>query len=129
MTATILLVEDDETLLRLGERFLNESGYTVLTASSGKAALEVMEQRGKPVDLLLSDVVMPGMSGRDLARELERKELIGRTLYMSGYTDDAILKQGVLESGIAFIYKPFLIEALAAKLREVLDGPAEHAKA
>jgi CheY-like chemotaxis protein len=128
-TETVLLVEDDEMLRRLGERVLKGSGYTVITAFNGKNALEVMERYGKPVDLLLSDVVMPGMSGRDLARELERRKLVRRTLYMSGYTDDAMVKHGALDPGIAFIYKPFSAEALAAKLREVLDGPADKAKA
>jgi PAS domain S-box-containing protein len=128
-TETVLLVEDDEMLRRLSERLLKGGGYTVITASNGKNALEVMERRGKPVDLLLSDVVMPGMSGRDLARQLESRRLICRTLYMSGYTDDAMVKHGVLDPGIAFIYKPFSAEALAEKLREVLDGPADQAKA
>lgn len=128
-TETVLLVEDDEMLRRLGERLLKEVGYKVLAAPSGAAALEAVEKHAKPVDLLLTDVVMPGMSGRDLARELERRKLAARTLYMSGYTDDAIVKHGVLEPGIAFIYKPFAVEALAAKIREVLDGPADQAKA
>jgi len=126
---TILLVEDDEMLRRLGERLLKEIGYTVISAPSGTAALEAAEKLAKPVDLLLTDVVMPGLSGRDLARELERRKLAPRTLYMSGYTDDAIVKHGVLEPGIAFIYKPFAVEALSAKIREVLDGPADKAKA
>ncbi|HBB66603.1 MAG TPA: hypothetical protein DEQ38_14045 [Elusimicrobia bacterium] len=128
-TETVLLVEDDEMLRRLGERLLKEGGYTVITASSGKNALEVMERYGKPVDLLLSDVVMPGISGRDLARQLESRKLIRRTLYMSGYTDEAMVKHGALDPGIALIYKPFSAEALAAKLREVLDGPADKAQA
>ena len=126
---TVLLVEDEDTLRRLGERVLRMNGYGVLVAANGQAALKLMEERGLPVDLLVTDVVMPGMSGRDLAKELARKNLAGRTLYMSGYTDDAIVKHGVLEPGIAFIYKPFTVEALERKLREVLDGPADKAKA
>ncbi|HBA60942.1 MAG TPA: hypothetical protein DCZ92_08995, partial [Elusimicrobia bacterium] len=126
---TVLLVEDEDTLRRLGERVLRNNGYTVLAAADGQAALKLMEERGQPVDLLMTDVVMPGMSGRDLAKALHRKKLIGRTLYMSGYTDDAIVKHGVLEPGIAFIYKPFTVDALVLKLREVLDGPADKAKA
>jgi two-component system cell cycle sensor histidine kinase/response regulator CckA len=126
---TVLLVEDEEILRRLGERILRMSGYTVITAADGPAALEAAERHGKPVDLLLTDVVMPGMSGKELALELARRKLAARTLYMSGYTDDAIVKHGVLEVGIAFIYKPFSPEALSAKLREVLDGPADKAKA
>lgn len=126
---TVLLVEDEESLRRLGERILRASGYTVLVAADGQAALKLMEERGRPVDLLMSDVVMPGMSGRELGLELARRKLIGRALYMSGYTDDAIVKHGVLEPGIAFIYKPFTVDAVLLKLREVLDGPADGAKA
>lgn len=126
---TVLFVEDEETLRRLGERVLRAGGYTALVAADGPAALKLMEERGKPVDILISDVVLPGMSGRELASELARRKLIGRTLYMSGYTDDAIVKHGVLEPGIAFIYKPFTVDAVLLKLREVLDGPAGQAKA
>jgi len=126
---TVLLVEDEESLRRLGERLLRASGYTVLSAANGKEALEVMGRYGKSVDLLLTDVVMPGMSGRELATELGNRKLIHRTLFMSGYTDDAITKHGVLEPGLAFIYKPFTVETLSRKLREVLDGPADKAKA
>ena len=122
-------MEDHESLRRLGARILKSSGYTVLAAASGAEALTVLEDHGKPVDLLVTDVVMPGMTGRDLALEIARRKQAGRTLYMSGYTDDAIVKHGVLEPGIAFIYKPFTVEALALKLREVLDGPADQAKA
>ena len=125
---TVLLVEDEENLRRLGERLLRSSGYTAISAANGKEALEVMERHGKTVDLLLTDVVMPGMSGRELSTELGKRKLIRRTLFMSGYTDDAITKHGVLEPGLAFIYKPFTVEALSRKLREVLDGPADKAK-
>ena len=125
---TILLVEDEDSLRRFGERVLRESGYAVIAASNAKEALKLIENHGKPVDLLMTDVVMPGMSGRELAKELDRRKLTRRTLFMSGYTDDAIVKHGVLEEGIAFIYKPFSVEDLTAKIREVLDGPAEKAK-
>ena len=128
-TETILLVEDDRMLRRLGERLLRENGYTVLAAADGVGALQALERYGRPVDLLLTDVVMPGMNGRDLALEVARRGLAARTLYMSGYTDEAIAKHGVLEPGLAFIYKPFTADALALKLREVLDGPAGQAKA
>ncbi|MFA7008964.1 MAG: PAS domain S-box protein [Elusimicrobiales bacterium] len=128
-TETVLLVEDEESLRRLGERLLRLNGYTVISAADGKEALEAAERHGKPVDLLLTDVVMPGMSGRELSMELARRKLIGWTLFMSGYTDDAIVQHGVLDPGIAFIYKPFTVEALSLKLREVLDGPADQAKA
>ncbi|MBI5745215.1 MAG: response regulator [Elusimicrobia bacterium] len=122
-TETILLVDDDEAMRSIGTRLLKAFGYEVLCAADGKEALELMTRRGKPADLLITDVVMPGMSGRELARELARLKLAGRTLYMSGYTDDAIMEHGVLEPGIAFLYKPFSSDGLAAKVREILDGP------
>jgi PAS domain S-box-containing protein len=122
-TETVLLVDDDEAMRRIGTRLLKAFGYEVLCAADGKEALELMTRRGKPADLLITDVVMPGMSGRELARELARLKLAGRTLYMSGYTDDAIMEHGVLEPGIAFLYKPFSSDGLAAKVREILDGP------
>lgn len=128
-TETVLLVEDDQMLRRLGERLLRESGYTVLAAADGLDALQALERHGRPVDLLITDVVMPGMNGRELALEVARRALAARTLYMSGYTDEAIAKHGVLEPGLAFIYKPFTAEGLALKLREVLEGPADRARA
>ncbi|OGR64181.1 MAG: hypothetical protein A2X31_12995 [Elusimicrobia bacterium GWB2_63_22] len=128
-TETVLLVEDDRMLRRLGERLLRESGYTVLSAADGADALQALEGYGRPVDLLITDVVMPGMNGRELGLEVARRGLAARTLYMSGYTDEAIAKHGVLEPGLAFIYKPFTADALALKLREILEGPADRAKA
>ncbi|OGR96539.1 MAG: hypothetical protein A2016_00785 [Elusimicrobia bacterium GWF2_62_30] len=125
---TILLVEDEDILRRLAERLLKMNGYTVIAAADGKSALEAAQRYGKPFDLLVTDVVMPGMNGRELAKEIAARKLAGRTLFMSGYTDDAIVEHGVLEPGIAFIYKPFSVEALSEKLREVLDGPADKAK-
>lgn len=126
---TVLLVEDEESLRNLGRRVLLSSGYNVLTAASGAEALKALELHGKPVDLLLTDVVMPGMSGRELARAIADRGLSARTLYMSGYTDDAIVKHGVLETGLAFIYKPFSVDALLLKVRTVLDSPAGQAEA
>jgi hypothetical protein len=81
---TVLLVEDEESLRRLGERLLRTSGYTVISAASGQEALAAMERHGKAVDLLLTDVIMPGMSGRELSTELGKRKLIPRTLFMSG---------------------------------------------
>ena len=126
---TILLVEDEEDLRHIGKRVMEEAGYSVIVAAGGDEALKTLELHGKPVDLLVTDVVMPGMSGRDLAKEVARRKLAKRTLYMSGYTDDAIVEHGVLEPGLAFIYKPFSFESMSAKVREVLDGPEDKAKA
>lgn len=128
-TETILLVEDEDSLRRFAERTLRAGGYTVVSAEDGKAALAAAELHGQPFDMLLTDVVMPGMNGRELSMELARRKMVRRTLYMSGYTDDAIIKHGVLEDGISFIYKPFSVEALSIKIREVLDGTADQAKA
>ena len=126
---TVLFVEDEETVLNLAKRSLTGSGYTVLTAADGPQALAELERHGRPVDLLVTDVVMPGMSGRDLARQIALKNMARRTLFISGYTDDAIVRHGVLEPGLAFLYKPFSPRALLEKLREVLDGPADKAQA
>ena len=129
MSETILFVEDEKSLLRLGERVLKAKGYTVLSALNAEEALAALEKHGKPVDLLVTDIVMPGMSGHELAKEIARRKMAGRTLYMSGYTEDAIAEHGALEPGLAFIYKPFTVDALVLKLREVLDGPSDMAKA
>jgi PAS domain S-box-containing protein len=117
---TILLVEDEDSLRELAHEILGGLGYTVLEAGTGRAALEVAERHPGPIDLLLTDVIMPGMSGRELAAELLSSRPGARALYMSGYTDDAII-HGVLEPGLAFLQKPFPLEALARKVREVLD--------
>ena len=126
---TILLVEDEDVIRRMGERILVANGYTVLTAADGQEALKVLERHANPVDLLVTDVVMPGMNGRELAREIARRKMAPRTLFTSGYTDDAIVRHGVLEPGLSFLYKPFSPDGLLRKLREVLDGPADQAKA
>lgn len=126
---TILFVDDEDVLRRLGARALAASGYTVLVAANGMEARKVIERHGKPVDLVVTDVVMPGMSGREIAREISGKRMSGRTLYVSGYTDDAIVRHGVLEPGLAFLSKPFSPEVLLRKVREVLDGPPDQAKA
>ena len=125
---TVLLVEDEEVIRRLAERALIGAGYTVLTAADGREALKALEQRGQPVDLLLTDVVMPGMNGRKLAQEVALRKMAPRTLFVSGYTDDAIVRLGMLQPGLAFLHKPFSPEALLRKMREVLDGPVEKAK-
>jgi len=126
---TVLLVEDEEVIRRLAERALTGAGYTVLTAADGREALKALEQRGQPVDLLLTDVVMPGMNGRQLAHEVALRKMAPRTLFVSGYTDDAIVRLGMLQPGLAFLHKPFSPEALLRKMREVLDGPVKQAKA
>jgi two-component system, cell cycle sensor histidine kinase and response regulator CckA len=102
---------------------LESQGYAVLEAISADEAEKLVVQRGKKIDLLLTDVVMPAMSGRDLARRISARSPQTRVLFMSGYTDNVIAQGGVLEPGVSFLQKPFSPRALAAKVREVLDTP------
>jgi signal transduction histidine kinase len=120
---TILLVEDAALVRTLARQVLETAGYRVLEAESGEAALRICESiNGTRIDLLLTDVVMPGMSGNDMSKILLAKQPDMPVLYMSGYTDDAIVQHGVLEPGINFLQKPFSPGALAVKVREVLDA-------
>ncbi len=121
-TETILLVEDNAGLRRLATRLLEPAGYTVLGAATGEEALRLAERREEPVHLLLSDVVMPGMSGRQLAERLAQTRPGMKVLYMSGYTDDTVVRHGVLDAKVPFINKPFTAAALLRKVREVLDS-------
>jgi PAS domain S-box-containing protein len=118
---TILVVEDEDSVRRATERILRMAGYRVLTAANGGEALLLCEKEHDQIDLLLTDVVMPRMSGGELADRL--KELCPelKVLFTSGYTDDAILHHGVLESGTRFIGKPFSVASITTKVREVLD--------
>ncbi|MGH7366776.1 MAG: ATP-binding protein, partial [Candidatus Rokuibacteriota bacterium] len=126
---TILLVEDAQRVRAVVREILEMSNYVVLEARQGAEALEVSNRHAGAIHLLVTDVVMPQMSGRELAQRLAtlRPEL--KVLYMSGYTDDAIVRHGVLAAGIAFLSKPFTPNALALKVREVLDGVADGAAA
>jgi PAS domain S-box-containing protein len=119
---TILLVEDEERVRVLGRTILRKYGYHVLEAQSGGDALLLCEQHQAPIHLLLTDVVMPRISGRQLAGRLRPVRPEMKVLYMSGYTDDAVLRDGVVNATVAFIQKPITPEALARKVRQVL-GP------
>jgi PAS domain S-box-containing protein len=121
---TVLLVEDARRVREVVREILEMSGYEVLEARQGAEALEISGRHPGPVHLMVTDVVMPEMSGRELAQRLARLRPDMRVLYMSGYTDDAIVRHGVLDEGMAFIAKPFTPNALAAKVRAVLDAPA-----
>ncbi|HXG45519.1 MAG TPA: response regulator [Gemmatimonadales bacterium] len=127
-TETVLLVEDAAAVRAVTRQILERLGYTVLEAPNGEVALHVATKHQGPLHLLLTDVVMPELGGRHLAEQLTalRPEL--RILYASGYTDDAVVRHGVLRPGTAYLQKPFTPELLARKVREVLDaprGPAE----
>ncbi len=119
---TILVVEDEPAVQELVSRILKSRGYTVLVASGGREALDLAQSHGHHIDLLLSDVVMPGMSGRELAEHLLQLSPRTRVAFLSGYTDDEVLRHGVLDARFAFLQKPFTPDVLARKVREVLDG-------
>jgi CheY-like chemotaxis protein len=117
------LVEDDASVRTLIERLLIRLGYHVLAAPNGTLALEVAGSHPGPIHLLITDVIMPGMSGRVLADQFALVRPQARILYMSGYTDDAIVHHGVLTARMAFLQKPVTPASLARRVREVLDAP------
>jgi len=117
---TILLVEDDEHVRQLAFSILERYGYKVIAAKDGAEALKILDACNDPVQLLLTDVVMPVMNGKDLFNKASAKRKDLKVLYMSGYHDDVIAHRGVLEDGLAFIQKPFSVETLASKVRDVL---------
>lgn len=118
---TILLAEDDDSARGLIRSILQEYGYRVLEAQDGEEALRLSEQHEGPIHLLLTDVVMPKMNGRELAERLQPLQPKMKVLYISGYTDNTIVDHGVLESGMQFMQKPFTPKVLASKCRKVLD--------
>ena len=118
---TILLVEDEAAVRSFAEGLLRAKGYQVLEANGGEAALRIARQTRSPIQLLLTDLVMPNMSGRELARELSSIHPEAKSLFMSGYTDEAVVRNGSLLPGQAFIQKPFTRETMTRKVRELLD--------
>jgi len=124
-TETILVVEDEEAILTLAGAILEGNGYTVLTARTPSEALALAEEPLGEIHLLLTDVVMPEMNGRELLERLRVRRPSIRSLFMSGYTDDVIAPSGVLGEGVWFIPKPFSVTALTRKVRELLDAPSE----
>jgi two-component system, cell cycle sensor histidine kinase and response regulator CckA len=119
---TILLVEDEEALCEFAAKVLEGYGYKVLKCKNGEDALRIEQQYKEPIDLLLTDVVMPKVSGREVSERLNLLRPKMKVMYMSGYTDDAIVRHGILEAGASFLQKPFTPDSLARKVREVLDS-------
>ena len=125
---TIFVVEDDDTVRMLTKEILRSYGYNVVEASNGPKALEIANDRQDPVDMLVTDVVMPEMGGRQVAEALVALFPAMKVMYISGYTDDAIVHHGVLESGVHFLQKPFAPQALAEKVRNILDENTQPGK-
>lgn len=121
-TETILLVEDEGAVRQLCRRVLEGCGYHVVEAGNGLEALEISESFEGPIHLVLTDVVMPGLGGRSFAEQLSKKRSGVPILYMSGYTDDAVIRHGILRAETAFIQKPFTPSALATRVRRILDA-------
>ena len=120
---TILLAEDEEGVRTLTRHLLQENGYTVLEAPSGAEAIRICEKQGNTIDMLITDVVMPRMSGRELADQLVVRWPEIKVLYVSGYTNDAVIQYGVIHDQTHFLQKPFNPAGLALKVREVLNAP------
>jgi CheY-like chemotaxis protein len=121
-TETVLLTEDDPLVRLLARTVLERAGYAVLTAAGGKEALILADDHRGPIHLLLTDVVMPEMSGRELMHHLAERRPEVKVLYVTGYSEDAVALHGMLDPGTAFLPKPFTPEVLTRKVREVLDG-------
>ena len=120
-TETVLVAEDDDQIRDFVTRVLSRKGYRVLSASDGFDALRLCGESADPVDLLITDVVMPRMGGRELASRIQTAKPGVRVLFVSGYTEDAISQRGILEAGLQFLQKPFTTDALLRKVREVFD--------
>ncbi|MCF7801801.1 MAG: response regulator [Candidatus Marinimicrobia bacterium] len=121
-TETILVVEDEELARGLVVEILTKQGYNILDAPDAEAALNLSEEFDGDIELLLTDVIMPRMNGKELYRKMCISHPTIKVLYMSGYTDNLITPYGILEAGTHFLQKPFTVKGLAQKVRDVLDS-------
>ena len=121
-TETLLIVENEAAIRNLLQMALQKNGYRVLTAESGREALDLVNAHSGPIHLLITDVMVPEIDGPELVRRLSTLRPDTRTLFMSGYMDDALGEQGVLPSNVNFIQKPFSPRTIAQRVREILDG-------
>ena len=121
----ILLVEDEEAVRRMAARALVGRGYTVLEAANGAEALELVRQDPEPIDLVVSDVIMPVLGGRELGERLAELRPGIRLLFISGYADDDVTRRGLLVPGSPFLQKPFEPDAFARKVRQILERPRD----
>jgi two-component system, cell cycle sensor histidine kinase and response regulator CckA len=119
-TETVLLVEDEDSVRQLVSDTLAAKGYQVVPAENGEAGIAAAARHEGRIDLVITDVVMPGMGGRELVKQLAQLRPETKVLYLSGYTEDAIINEGTIERGAAFLQKPFTLQNLSRKVREVL---------
>jgi two-component system cell cycle sensor histidine kinase/response regulator CckA len=119
-TATILLVEDEEGLREVARKLLQRLGYVVFAAENSAHAIRLFDEHAS-IDVVLTDVIMPGTSGLELVKQLVKKRPSLKVIYMSGYTEDAIVQDGVLKAGISYLRKPFSLDSLGEKMLQVLE--------
>ncbi|MCJ7771537.1 MAG: response regulator, partial [Desulfobacterales bacterium] len=118
---TTIIAEDNDMILKLSKKILSDLGYHVLLANNGEEALKISEDFDGPIDLLLTDVIMPGINGMELAQQLKLRREETKVIFMSGYTGSNIFHNNILRLGMPFITKPFTKDSLSLKVRQVLD--------